>query len=80
MVKSAHLDTFGRDNLPPPSQLPEFIFELPELQYPLRLNCAAELLDKAVASGRGEHVAIYGADTAGHTGSCRNGQTVSPMC
>lgn len=64
MVKSAHLDTFGRDNLPPPSQLPEFIFELPELQYPLRLNCAAELLDKAVASGRGEHVAIYGADSS----------------
>ena len=44
--------------------MPEFIFELPELQYPLRLNCAAELLDKAVASGRGEHVAIYGADSS----------------
>ena len=35
---SAHLDTFAHDRLPPPQQLPEFLFELPELQFPPRLN------------------------------------------
>ncbi|MGH8695624.1 MAG: AMP-binding protein, partial [Burkholderiales bacterium] len=29
------------------------LFELPELRYPDRLNCAAELLDKMVAAGHG---------------------------
>jgi 2-aminobenzoate-CoA ligase len=37
-------DSFVRDRLPPPDQLPEFRFDLPELQYPERLNAAAELL------------------------------------
>ena len=40
MNPSAHLDSFGRDNLPPPSQWPELLFDLPELRYPARLNCA----------------------------------------
>ena len=50
---TAHIDTFARDNLPPRSQWPEFLFELPELKYPARLNCAAELLDKPVTRGHG---------------------------
>jgi 2-aminobenzoate-CoA ligase len=37
-------DSFVRDRLPPPALLPEFRFDLPELQYPERLNAAAELL------------------------------------
>ena len=37
-------DSFVRDRLPPAERLPEFRFDLPELQYPERLNCAAELL------------------------------------
>ncbi|MEO6581742.1 MAG: AMP-binding protein, partial [Sphingomicrobium sp.] len=37
-------DRFVEDRLPPPEQLPEFRFDLPELQYPERLNAAAELL------------------------------------
>ncbi|RJF69026.1 2-aminobenzoate-CoA ligase [Deinococcus cavernae] len=41
---SAHEDSFARDHLPPPEQWPELIFELPELQYPERLNAAVELL------------------------------------
>jgi len=45
MADSAHLDTFARDHLPPPDQQPEFIFELPDLHFPDRLNCASELLD-----------------------------------
>ena len=40
---SAHVDTFARDHLPPPDQWPELRFDLPELRYPDRLNCAAEL-------------------------------------
>ncbi|MFI1562111.1 AMP-binding protein [Streptomyces sp. NPDC020490] len=44
MHDSAHVDTFARDHLPPPDQWPELRFDLPELRYPARLNCAAELL------------------------------------
>ena len=42
---SAHQDTFCRDNLPPADQWPDLVFDLPELAYPDRLNCAVELLD-----------------------------------
>ena len=40
----ASYDSFVCDRLPPPELLPEFRFDLPELQYPERLNAAAELL------------------------------------
>jgi 2-aminobenzoate-CoA ligase len=52
LYPSAHVDTFCRDNLPPFDQWPEFLFELPDVQYPERLNCAVELLD-AVAERMG---------------------------
>lgn len=52
-TKSAHVDSFARDNLPPREQWPEFRFTLPALQYPARLNCVVELLDRHVAEGRG---------------------------
>jgi len=42
---SAHADTFCRDNLPPDGLWPDLEFTLPELQYPERINAAAELLD-----------------------------------
>ena len=48
---TAHLDSFARDNLPPRELWPEFSFDLPELQYPERLNCATELLDRMVERG-----------------------------
>ena len=54
MTPSAHLDPFARDNLPPRAQWPDFLFDLPELKYPERMNCAVELLDRWVASGEGE--------------------------
>jgi 2-aminobenzoate-CoA ligase len=57
MIPSAHVDTFARDNLPPPDQWPEFRFTLPELQYPDRLNCVTEFVDKWVAND-GDRVAI----------------------
>ncbi|MGY1739635.1 MULTISPECIES: AMP-binding protein [unclassified Blastococcus] len=49
LTRSAHVDTFCRDSLPPPQQWPEFLFDLPELHYPERLNCASTLLDEVVA-------------------------------
>ncbi|MFI1072980.1 AMP-binding protein [Streptomyces puniciscabiei] len=49
MHRSAHVDTFARDHLPRPDEWPELRFDLPELRYPERLNCAAELLDGAGA-------------------------------
>ncbi len=55
---SAHVDTFCRDNLPPRDQWPRFHFELPELQYPDRLNCAETLLDEAVARWGGERTCL----------------------
>ena len=58
MTATAHIDTFARDHLPPRGEWPEFLFALPELQYPDRLNCSAELLDAAVAKGLGSRPAI----------------------
>ena len=55
---TAHIDTFARDHLPPPEQQPEYLFELPGLQFPERLNCATELLDRHVSEGRGERVCL----------------------
>ncbi len=54
MTASAHIDTFARDNLPPRAQWPDFRFDLPELQYPERMNCAVELLDRRIAAGHGD--------------------------
>ncbi len=55
---TAHLDTFARDHLPPPEAQPEFLFGLPELQFPAQLNCASELLDARVAAGEGGRVCM----------------------
>ncbi|WP_093798546.1 AMP-binding protein [Streptomyces sp. Wb2n-11] len=45
---SAHVDTFPRDRLPPAHQWPRLLLDRPELRYPDRLNCGAELLDRTV--------------------------------
>jgi 2-aminobenzoate-CoA ligase len=53
--RSAHTDSFCRDRLPPPEALPNTVLNgAPGLDFPAQLNCAAELLDKVVAAGRGE--------------------------
>jgi 2-aminobenzoate-CoA ligase len=56
------IDTFARDHLPPAQDLPEFVFDLVELQFPPRLNCATELLDAWVARGDGGRRCVIGAD------------------
>jgi 2-aminobenzoate-CoA ligase len=54
MAQSGHVDTFTRDNLPPRAQWPEFKFDLPELQYPERLNCVTHWVDRWVEAGQGD--------------------------
>jgi len=56
--RTAHVDTFARDRLPAPELWPRLHFDLPELRYPERLNCATVLLDDAVAEGDGARAAI----------------------
>ena len=57
--RTAHVDTFARDHLPPRSDWPTLDFSgLPELSYPARLNCAAELLDTMVEGGHGDSPAV----------------------
>lgn len=45
MGGTAHIDSFVRDRLPSQITQPEFLFDLPELQYPQFLNAAVELID-----------------------------------
>ena len=56
---TAHLDTFAADHLPPRDQWPDFRFELPELQYPERINCGELLLDAQIERGRAKRRAQY---------------------
>jgi 2-aminobenzoate-CoA ligase len=57
---TAHTDTFTRDNLPPFDQWPDLLLDRPEFQYPPYLNVAAELTDRMVEKGFGDHVALIG--------------------
>ena len=53
-------DDFVKERLPPIAEWPEFLFNLPELTFPIGLNATTELLDKAVIEGFGHHKAIIG--------------------
>jgi 2-aminobenzoate-CoA ligase len=53
MIKSAHLDSFAREHLPPLEEWPHFVLNRPELVYPDRLNGAVELLDRWISAGEG---------------------------
>jgi 2-aminobenzoate-CoA ligase len=57
-TRSAHVDTFARDHLPPAEEQPEYFLDLPELRFPERLNCATELLDRHVKEGRGDRACV----------------------
>ncbi len=62
MAKSAHVDTFARDNLPAPDLWPDLIFTRPEYQYPERLNCVFNFLDRWIEEGRGDAPCIFTAE------------------
>jgi len=59
MPYTSHVDGFANERLPAPHLWPEFRFDLPELQYPERLNCGVVLIDDAVREGHGARVALY---------------------
>src|SRR6476646_9959646 len=59
MANTGHVDTFARDNLPPRAQWPEFKFDLPELQYPERLNCVTQWIDRWVEAGQGDRPCLF---------------------
>ncbi len=61
--QSSHVDTFTFEHLPPPEQWPDLLFDLPELQYPERLNCAQAFLEDIAAQGFADKVAIRSPDT-----------------
>ncbi len=57
---TAHADTFCRDALPPRGLWPEMRYDrIPELEYPSRINCAVELLDRMVTAGHGERPVFF---------------------
>ena len=56
--RSAHVDTFTRDNLPPTHKWPDIV--LAGFDYPEELNAGVELTDRMVAGGFGDHVALIG--------------------
>ena len=55
---SAHVDTFARDNLPPPQAWP--LISLAGYHYPDTLNAGAELTDRMVERGFGDRTALIG--------------------
>src|SRR5271165_6274391 len=56
--RTAHTDTFTRDNLPPQQLWPRI--SLNGFDYPDELNAGVELTDRMVARGFGERVALIG--------------------
>jgi len=56
--KTAHTDTFARDNLPALKQWPDLPID--RFDYPEELNAAVELTDRMVERGFGDQVALIG--------------------
>ena len=69
LTPSAHVDTFCRDNLPPPGQWPELEFTLPGLRYPVPggpdVGRLADALRMLLATGQ---VAALGVSCSWHPG------------
>ena len=55
---TGHIDTFTRDNLPPPGRWPDFLLD--GFDYPEWLNIGVELTDRMVEKGFGDHTALIG--------------------
>jgi 2-aminobenzoate-CoA ligase len=54
LSRSAHVDPFCRDHLPPRAEWPELLLDEPWLRYPDQLNCATALLDQTIAEHGGD--------------------------
>jgi 2-aminobenzoate-CoA ligase len=59
MEASAHRDTFARDHFPPRDHWPDLLIGRPPFDYPVRVNCAVELLDRTVTAGHGDNVLFH---------------------
>jgi len=59
MIRSAHIDTFTRDNLPRTDLWPEMI-NIPS--YPERINACVELLDRTIELVGAEKIALIAAE------------------
>lgn len=62
MARSAHVDTFAADRMPPAHLLPDLDLKAtPEIAaYPPRINCARELLDRTAALHAGRPAYHFG--------------------
>ena len=58
MQPSGHMDSFSRDNLPPPDSWPDLLLD--GFDYPDRLNIGVELTDSMVEKGFGDYTALIG--------------------
>jgi 2-aminobenzoate-CoA ligase len=59
MERSAHIDTFSRDHLPPLEQWPELLLAgNPDVAYPARLNCAVALVDDVARRDGDDRIAL----------------------
>jgi 2-aminobenzoate-CoA ligase len=63
MLRSGHIDTFARNNLPAKALQPELI-PSKDTQYAARLNAAASLLDGPIECGWGAHPALTNDDAS----------------
>ncbi|MDK1476654.1 AMP-binding protein [Streptomyces sp. 549] len=61
LSRSAHVDSFTRDHLPPPEQWPRLLLDEPWLPRGDRLNCGTELLDATAERLGGDRVAVVDA-------------------
>lgn len=55
---TGHVDTFTRDNLPPPELMPDFLLD--GFDYPEWINAGYELTDAMVNKGFGDNTALIG--------------------
>ncbi|MEO7255137.1 MAG: AMP-binding protein [Casimicrobium sp.] len=55
---STQIDRFVHEHMPAANDMPQFIFERPELQFPAQLNAVVELLDRNVANGNGTRLLL----------------------
>ena len=69
MIRSAHVDTFARDHLPASEQWPDFLFNVPEVHYPDRLNCVSAFVDDWITAGHGDRECLISpAETLSYAG------------
>lgn len=62
VVKTAHVDTFTADRLPPADQWPDLLWDHPAVQYGDYLNVCTELLDRTVEVHGRDRIAIIADD------------------